>query len=96
MIGIREHKKSDLHRTCVDRRDASRIVSVNGDVAGQLRCVSLDIQTRKYLAILVQTLWKIIREEMALMKFKPFIQFLHQVQCPDVVDWFNISNVKER
>lgn len=33
---------------------------------------------------------------MALVKFKPLIQFLYHVQCPDVVDWFNISNVKER
>ena len=58
------HKNSDLHRTCADRRAASRIVSVNGSVAGQLQCVNLDMQTRKYLAILIQTLWKIIREEM--------------------------------
>ncbi|CAF1541740.1 unnamed protein product [Adineta ricciae] len=62
-------------------------------VVGQLHCVNLDTQTRKYLAILVQTLWKIIREEMALSKFKPLIEFLHQVHCPDIVDWFKISNI---
>ena len=95
-IGIKEHKQSDLHRTCVDRRLASRMVLMNSDVAGQLRCVNLDVQTRKYLSVLIRTLWKIIKEEMALAKFKPLVEFLHQVQCPDIVDWFKISNVKER
>jgi hypothetical protein len=95
-IGIKEHKKSDLHRICIDRRVASRIVSMNGTVAGQLQCVNLNVQTRKYLGILIQTLWKIIKEEMALAKFKPLVEFLRQVQCPDIVDWFKISNVKER
>ncbi|CAF4934312.1 unnamed protein product, partial [Rotaria sp. Silwood1] len=94
--GIQEQKKSDLHRTRTDRRIASKIVSINGNVAGQLQCVNLDIQTRKYLTILIQTLWNIIKEEIALVKFKTLIQFLYHVQCPDVVNWFKISNVKER
>ncbi|CAF4803610.1 unnamed protein product [Rotaria sp. Silwood2] len=75
---------------------ASRIVSTSGNVIGQLQCVNLDMQTRKYRAVLIQTLWKIIREEMPLVKFKPLIQFLYHLQCPDIVNWFKISNVKER
>ncbi|CAF3258021.1 unnamed protein product [Rotaria sp. Silwood2] len=89
-------KKKDLHRTCVNRRAASRIVSTSGNMIAQLQCVNLDMQTRKYCAVLIQTLWKIIREEMPLAKFKPLIQFLYHLQCPDIVNWFKISNVKER
>ncbi|CAF1302216.1 unnamed protein product [Rotaria sp. Silwood1] len=83
---ITKHKNSDLHKTCADRRAASKIAAVNGSVAGQLQCVNLDIQTRKYLSILIQTLWKIIREEMPFSKFKPLIQFLYDVPCPDIVN----------
>jgi hypothetical protein len=56
----------------------------------------MESQTRKYLSVLLQTLWFIIKEEMSLMKFKPFIELLQKVECPGIVEWLNLSNVKQR
>jgi hypothetical protein len=56
----------------------------------------LETQTKKYLSVLLQTLWFIIKEELALVKFKPFIELLQKVECPGIVEWLKLSNVKQR
>ncbi len=84
--GIREHEQSDLHRQSKERRIIVRNIRDRGDVVGQLNCVSMQEQTEKYLSILIQALWYILTEEMALMKFKSLIQFLQRVQCPGIVE----------
>ena len=48
------------------------------------------------LSVLLQTLWFLIKEEIALMKFKSFVELLHKVECPGIVDWLHLSNVKQR
>lgn len=68
----------------------------SGNIIGQLNCVNLENQTKKYLSVLLQTLWFLIKEEIALMKFKSFVELLHKVECPGIVDWLNLSNVKQR
>ncbi len=68
----------------------------NGNIIGQLNCVNLENQTKKYLSILLRTLWFILKEEIALRKFKSFLELLHKVECPAVVEWLNLSNVKQR
>jgi hypothetical protein len=37
-----------------------------------------------------------LKEEMPLMKFKPLIELLRKVDCPGIVEWFQLSNVKQR
>ena len=88
--------QSDLHRESRARRIAAKSVEVNGSIVGQLNCVNLENQTKKYLIVLLQTLWFIIKEELALTKFKPFIELLQKVECPGIVEWLNLSNVKQR
>lgn len=68
----------------------------NGNIIGQLNCVNLENQTKKYLCILLQVLWFIIKEEMALSKFKSFIELLKKVDCPGIVEWLRLSNSKQR
>jgi hypothetical protein len=94
--GIREHEKSDLHRQSKERRIIAKNICEKGDVVGQMRCVSMQKQTEKYLSILIQAFWYILSEEMALMKFKSFIQLLQRVECPGIVEWMKLSNVKQR
>ncbi|CAF1531987.1 unnamed protein product, partial [Rotaria sordida] len=94
--GIQQHQNSDLHRESRARRIAAEIVKNNGNIIGQLNCVNLENQTKKYLSVLLQTLWFIIKEEIALMKFKSFVELLHKFECPGVVEWLNLSNVKQR
>jgi hypothetical protein len=56
----------------------------------------METQTRKYLRVILQTLWFIIKEEMSLMKFKSFVELLQKVECPGIVEWLNLSNLKQR
>ncbi|CAF4546828.1 unnamed protein product [Rotaria sp. Silwood2] len=93
--GIKNHKNSDLHRASRERRIAAKIVANNGNIIGQLNCVNLENQTKKYLSILLQVFWFIIKEEMALTKFKPFIELLKKVDCPGIVEWLKLSNIKQ-
>ncbi|CAF1528067.1 unnamed protein product [Adineta steineri] len=53
-------------------------------------------QTRKYLSALLQTFWFLLKEELALGKFKSFIKLIHKLECPSILEWFNLSNVKQR
>jgi len=87
-----------LHRQSRKRQVAAKIVEVNGNiaVAAQINHVNLEANTEKYLRVLLQTLWFIIKEEMPLMKFKTFVELLHKVECPSIVEWLNLSNVKQR
>jgi len=94
--GIKRHQNSDLHRQSRKRQVAAKIVEVNGNIAAQINHVNLEAHTEKYLRVLLQTLWFIIKEEMPLMKFKTFVELLHKVECPSIVEWLNLSNVKQR
>jgi hypothetical protein len=85
-----------LHRQSKERRIIARNVRDKGDVVGQIHCVNMQKQTEKYLSILVQVLWYILIEEMALMKFKSLIQLLQRVECPGIIEWMKLSNVKQR
>jgi hypothetical protein len=85
-----------LHRQSRKRQVAAKIVEVNGNTTAQINCVNLEAHTEKYLRVLLQTLWFIIEEEMPLMKFKTFVELLHKVECPSIVQWLNLSNVKQR
>ncbi len=94
--GIREHEQSDLHRQSRERRVIARNILDKGDVVGQMHCVNMQQQTEKYLSILIQAFWYILTQEMALMKFKSLIQFLQRVECPGIVEWMKLSNIKQR
>ena len=96
IIGIREHESSEFHRSSRERRIVSRNIRDRGDIIGQLNCGNLRQQTERYLSILVQTFWYILTEELALVKFKSLIQLLNRVQCPAIVEWFNVSNNKQK
>ncbi|CAF1321490.1 unnamed protein product [Rotaria sordida] len=94
--GIREHEQSDLYRQSKERRIIGRTIRNKGNVVDQMRCVNMQKQTEKYLSILIQAIWYILTEEIALMKFKSLIQFLQRVECPGIVEWMKLSNVKQR
>jgi len=85
-----------LHRQSRKRQVAAKIVEVNGNITAQINCVNLEAYTEKYLRVLLQTLWFIIKEEMPLMKLKTLVDLLHKVECPSIVEWLNLSNVKQR
>lgn len=95
-LGIKQHQASDVHRQSRARKIAREIVENNGNIIGQLNCVNLETQTKKYLKVLLQVLWFMVKEEIALVKFKSFVELLHQVECPGIVEWLNLSNVKQR
>ncbi|CAF1455821.1 unnamed protein product [Rotaria magnacalcarata] len=46
--GIKNHQNSDLHRASREKRIATKIVATNGNIIGQLNCVNLENQTKKY------------------------------------------------
>ncbi|CAF1640730.1 unnamed protein product, partial [Adineta ricciae] len=94
--GIKKHDISDLHRESRSRRMGADIVNLNGNIIGQLSCVNLENQTKKYLSALLQIFWLLVNEEIALAKFKSFIELIHKLECPAILEWFNLSNVKQR
>ena len=95
-LGLKAHEQSDFHRESHSRRIAARVVEISGNVAGQLHCVNMADQTRKYLSVLAKVFWFLITEELALMKFKRMIELLHEAGSPAIVEWMRLSNVKQR
>ncbi|CAF3712042.1 unnamed protein product [Rotaria socialis] len=47
--GIKNHQNSDLHRASREKRIATKIVANIGNIIGQLNCVNLENQTKKYV-----------------------------------------------
>ena len=71
-------------------------IEISGNFSGQLDCVNMADLTEKYLTVLVRVFWFFIKEELALMKFKPIIELLHQAGSSGIVQWMKLSNVKQR
>ncbi|CAF1062015.1 unnamed protein product [Didymodactylos carnosus] len=94
--GIRKHENSNIHTTSHDARKYLRTIVSTGNIVGQLRARNMNDQTLEYLSILLKTFWFMLTHELAFMKFKAMIHLLEQVKCPTIVEWFRLTNTKQR